>query len=244
MKICDGVDMLEITSVIRGAPNSIFPTLLWDAQMAVLVDAGFPGQLELIRAAIEQAGVPFERLSDVVLTHHDLDHIGSLVSLRAHLPGLRVWSSVVEQAYIQGEKRPLKLAQMQANLDALPEEQKAFYEMMDAAFQNSFSRVDRTLSENMELPVLGGVRVIDTPGHTFGHFSLYLPEEKILIAGDTLRVENGELGRPAPTINADQAMSLESLKKLAGLDISSVICYHGGLYQGRVSEKIAQLAEG
>jgi len=244
MKIHEGVEMLEITAAIRGTPTSIYPALLWDAQAAVLVDAGFPGQLELIRAALEQAGLPFERLTDVVITHHDLDHIGSLASIRAQRPGLRVWAGAQEQAYIQGEKTPLKLAQMRANLEALPAEQQAFFEVMRGAFQNSFTPVERTLVEGDLLPVLGGVRVIDTPGHTLGHICLYLPQAKVLIAGDALRVENGELGRPAPTLNADQALSLASLKKLAALDIETVICYHGGLYQGRPNERIAQLAEG
>ncbi|WP_330573610.1 MBL fold metallo-hydrolase, partial [Clostridioides difficile] len=37
------------------------------------------------------------------------------------------------------------------------------------------------------------LEVIPTGGHTRGHICLYLKESKVLIAGDLLQVENGEL---------------------------------------------------
>jgi glyoxylase-like metal-dependent hydrolase (beta-lactamase superfamily II) len=244
MKIFDGIEMLEISASVMGIENIIHPTLLWDGETVILVDTGFPNLLADIQTAVELAGVPFERLSDVILTHHDIDHIGSLASIRAARPAVRVLCGEVEKAYIQGEKRPLKLAQMEANLASLSAEYRAFHEKMDGAFQSSFARVDQTLADGEELPYLGGIQVINTPGHTHGHICLYLRQSKTLIAGDTLRVENGELVRPAPTLNADQTLSLESLKKLANYDLAAVICYHGGLFQGSANRRIAELAAG
>jgi len=40
-----------------------------------------PGQLQALRDACQQAGVPLERLTHVVLTHQDIDHIGGLPEL-------------------------------------------------------------------------------------------------------------------------------------------------------------------
>lgn len=242
MRMRDGVEMLEVAVNLRGTPGFIYPTLLWDSSQAILVDTGFPGQLQSVRAAVESAGVQFERLSTVILTHHDIDHIGGLAALREALPGLRVLSGEVERAYIQGEKTPLKLAQLEANLPHLPEEQKAIYAMMKAGFERSFAPVDQTVADGETLPWLGGIRVIDTPGHTLGHVCLYLPEVKVLVAGDALAVENGQMVPAAPVLNADQDLSRESLKKLARLDVEAVICYHGGLYQADPNRRLAELA--
>lgn len=61
MKIADGVEMLELEMNMMGHQSTINPTLLYDEQHAVLVDVGMPGQLEAIKAAIDKAGVPFDR---------------------------------------------------------------------------------------------------------------------------------------------------------------------------------------
>ena len=63
MKIADGVEMLEITADVLGKINTINPTLIWDNDTVILIDAGYPRQLPLIREAIEKAGVLLENLS-------------------------------------------------------------------------------------------------------------------------------------------------------------------------------------
>jgi glyoxylase-like metal-dependent hydrolase (beta-lactamase superfamily II) len=87
MRIANGVEMLEISGSVRGMPRTIYPTLVWDAETTILVDAGFPGQLLLFRQAIEAAGVAFDRLDLLIVTHHDIDHIGGLASIRDALQG-------------------------------------------------------------------------------------------------------------------------------------------------------------
>ncbi|RED27995.1 metallo-beta-lactamase superfamily protein [Brevibacillus brevis] len=46
--------------------------------MAVLIDTGFPVQMKDFRVAMEKVGVSFDKLKAVILTHQDVDHIGSL----------------------------------------------------------------------------------------------------------------------------------------------------------------------
>ena len=57
-EVADHVEMIELN--IEGF--KINPTLLWDDEMAILVDTGMPGQLSAIKAAMQQVGVPFEKL--------------------------------------------------------------------------------------------------------------------------------------------------------------------------------------
>jgi len=58
--------------------NIIHPTLLWDQEMTVLIDTGFPGQIEDLRMAMQKVGVSLDKLNLVILTHQDIDHIGCL----------------------------------------------------------------------------------------------------------------------------------------------------------------------
>jgi glyoxylase-like metal-dependent hydrolase (beta-lactamase superfamily II) len=239
------VKMLEVPVTMFGRPGVIYPTLIVDGETVVLVDSGYPGQLAPLQEAMRQEGVPFEQLKRVILTHHDIDHLGGLREILSQLPGqVRVLAHADEKAYIQGDKRPLKLAKMEANLEALPEPMKSFYPTFKRAFENASVPVDETLTDGEELPLCGGITVVFTPGHTLGHISLYARESKTLIAGDELCVENGVLSLAPAANNYDTELCRQSLKKLARHDIQTVICYHGGAYEQEANRRIAELAGG
>src|ERR687891_253238 len=72
-------------------------------------------------------------------------------------------------------------------------------------------------------------RIIFTPGHTPGHLSLYLERSKVLIAGDALRAERGSLTGPNPSMTLEMGTALQSLRRLADLEIDTIVCYHGGV---------------
>ena len=247
MQISNRVKMLRISANVLGGINIIYPTLLWDEDTAILVDAGYPGIHQKLLEAIEKAGVPFDKLSKVIITHQDIDHIGSLTNIiYSSSRKIEVISNELEKPYIQGEKRILKFTpEAIAKIDSLipadvPEERR---NAIKAVFENPpKAPVDQIVNDEEELPYCGGIIVINTPGHTPGHICLYHKQSKTLIAGDALMVIDGELSGPQNNVDTDQA--LHSLKKLAGYDINAVICYHGGLYKGNVNEQIAKLAYG
>ncbi len=236
--------MLDIAAHVLGMSQVIHPMVIWDHETVILVDSGFPGQVPQLREAMEKAGVPFEKINTVILTHQDIDHIGSVKSIRKELAHpITVLAHEEEKPYIEGKKTPLKVAQLEANLSALPEGMKATYQKLKVAFENSRTTVDRTLTDGEELPYGGGITVIHTPGHTLGHICLYLQKSKTLIAGDALEVEGGKLVMAPPSTNYDMNMCKQSLKKLTQYDIQGVICYHGGLYQRAPAQTIAALAK-
>ncbi len=245
MQIAPGIHMLDLPANAASHRSSIHPTLLADGDALVLVDAGYPGQLAQLRAAVEETGAPFERLTAVLLTHHDIDHLGGLAEIQKALPGqVKVLAGEAEKAYVQGDLRPLKLAPLEDHLDSLSEDLRAFYPKLKAAFQNSFVPVDQTLSDGQELPCCGGAQVVFTPGHTLGHICLYFPASQTLVAGDALRVDDGQLIQSPASTNYDAELYLQSLRKLAEYAVRTVVCYHGGLYQGEAAPRIAALADG
>lgn len=243
MKIVDGIYMLEISAEVMGAPSVINPTLICDNNTVILVDTGFPGQMAQIREAIEKEGVAFDKINMVILTHQDIDHVGSLSGIQKELPNsIEVLAHEEEKAYIQGEKLPVKVAQLQAQLNSMPKEMKTIYEKLKDFYENNKFNVDRTIADGEELPYCGGITVIYTPGHTPGHICLYLKRYKILIAGDALNVKGGLLGKAAQSATFDMDLNINSLKKLMKYDIETVICYHGGLYKDNVNKHIEEVA--
>lgn len=246
MKIADGVEMLEIPAILANGPGVIHPALLWDEEIAILVDAGFPGQLGQFRAAVEQAGVPWSRLGMVIVTHSDMDHIGGLAGLLKDAPRpIEVLAGEAEKPYIQAERPPIRLAQMEGQLDSFTGERRrqmqTLYDNLKTNYRKLGVRVDRTPADGEVLPYCGGITVIHTPGHTPGHLCLYHGPSKTLIAGDALNVADGRL-LPGPEFLAfDREEARRSLRKLAGYDVEKVICYHGGLYQDEANRRIGEM---
>ena len=83
--------------------------------------------------------------------------------------------------------------------------------------------LDRSVSERDIIEFAGRkIEVIETPGHTSGHISYHIPEEKLAFVGDTLFAMGcGRLFEEGP------AVMLASMKKLAVLPPeTTVYCGH------------------
>ncbi|MFB5567098.1 MBL fold metallo-hydrolase [Bacillus cereus] len=203
MEIAKGIEMLQL----EFQEFVIHPILLWNDEMAVLIDTGFPGQIEDIQVEMEKVGVSFDKLKVVILTHQDIDHIGSLPELLQRCrSNIKVYAHELDKPYIEGDLPLLK----DGNIENRPK-----------------GKVSDTVIDGQELPYCGGILILHTPGHTPGHISLYLKQSKILVAGDSMYSVNGVLGgvHAPTTLNIMEAR--QSLKKYLNLDIESVVCYHG-----------------
>lgn len=73
-----------------------------------------------------------------------------------------------------------------------------------------------------------GLQIVDTPGHTLGHISVFDPSNGVLVAGDALRTNSGSLTGSDPQYTADPTMAARSVKKLAQMDIKAILPGHGG----------------
>jgi Zn-dependent hydrolases, including glyoxylases len=248
MKIADGVEMLELTANMTGQVNSIYPVLLTEGNEAVLIDTGFPGQWEILQQAITAAGTDVSNITKIIMTHHDIDHIGNLSTLvKSSDHRAEVLAHEQEKPYIQGDLPPCKAsrAESQENNESFkhmsPEQRQAILKVFQN-FKMFTVPVDHTLQDREVLPWEGGITVIHTPGHTPGHICLYLSKSKVLIAGDALAVQNGCLVPGPAALNQDTELARRSLGKLADLDVSFVICYHGGLYTNGSGQRLGEIS--
>ncbi|MSQ41215.1 MAG: MBL fold metallo-hydrolase [Dehalococcoidia bacterium] len=85
----------------------------------------------------------------------------------------------------------------------------------------------RLLEDGDVLPVLGGLRVIHTPGHTPGSMCLLLERHQALFVGDMLLSNGKRLSRSLffPGSNAQDYR--QSLHRLAALEFQAVLQGHG-----------------
>jgi glyoxylase-like metal-dependent hydrolase (beta-lactamase superfamily II) len=236
MKLNDDIYMLALTMNMNGQSREFNPILILDARHGpTLVDTGLPGQASAIDAALAEAGLRMQDLKRIIITHQDLDHVGSLYDL-VRASGARVLAHAIEFAYIDGTRRPIKWTP--DLLEQMPQMRALIENWRPAA-------VDEHLQDGARLDLAGGVRIVFTPGHTPGHISLYLERTKTLLAGDALLADDGRLTgpNPSPLVTPDLALAHQSVRKLAQLDVQTIVCYHGGVIRVDANEQLRRVAQ-
>lgn len=234
--------VLQVDYSFGGRAGALYPVLLKSGRELVLVDGGYAGFLPLIEAAAGRHGLSLQALTGILITHHDIDHLGGIPEIREKYPAAKVYASAAEAPYISGARRSLRLQQAEALYDTLPEHERpgarAFQQLLASARPVP---VDVVLDEG-PVAFLEGAAVLATPGHMPGHISVYLPESKTVVAADAVVFEQGALDIAHPAFTLDLAAAVASVEKLARLDLRRLVCYHGGVVEGDIGTRLQQLA--
>lgn len=231
-------DPIFCLNLPRGS-GVLHPTLIADEAHVLLVDTGLPDTLDLLESELVRLGLSLERLSAVLITHHDLDHLGNLKALKERFPNLSVITSEGEVAFVEGCVPAQKLQDIESGRLVIGEDQKAWADNLAHRFPTLSTRVDDVVQDGDVLTVADGLEVIATPGHTLGHISLYHHATQTLISGDALNLKDGALSGPNPRMTHDLELARQSLKRLASYPIKRIIAFHGGVLEG--SDLQAQL---
>ncbi|MGN7358537.1 MBL fold metallo-hydrolase [Paenibacillus sp. SAF-054] len=237
MKLGHRIASMELYAQPDAAEPDYQPVLLWDESGATLVDTGNVGQLDQLTRAVQEAGLQLSDIKRIIMTHQDIDHVGNLAALTKAFPEIEVWAHPADIPYITGAKRIIKMTD--ERLSRMPETARSAILALFGELPSI--RISRELKDGETLPIHGGMRVIHTPGHTPGHICLYLPEEKLLLAADELRVVDGDLAGPAEAFTPNMEEAVQSMHKLTNLPLDSIFCYHGGLYDREPAVRIADL---
>lgn len=193
--------------------------LIEDKGTLTLVDTGLPGQEKGVFQAIQKMGYKTSDLTKVVVTHADFDHYGCLQAIRDGTQA-KVYASQIEaEAIRKGEQsRSLKPGFLF----------KVILSILSFFYPTKPVRADRMLQEGDVLPGLGGIEVIETPGHTPGHISLFSDQQRILFSGDALRASQEGKLMPSHGVNTwDEKLAWESVKKIANREPEIICCGHG-----------------
>jgi hydroxyacylglutathione hydrolase len=169
---------------------------------AMVIDPG--DQIEDILAILKAEKLT---LKQIVVTHAHIDHVGGAMKLKA-ATGAPILMNQNDQAL-------LKMLDMQA----------AWVGMKPPGPV----KIDEAVGEGRVLKI-GNVsaNVIHTPGHTEGSICLYFPEQKTLVAGDTLFA--GSIGRTdLPGGSFEKIMRSLHNQVLALPDETQVVPGHGSI---------------
>jgi len=219
--------------------GGIFGTGVWGANVYLLVgdrltlvDTGFKGRARQILRKVRQLGFSPSDIDSIIITHHHADHIGSLAKLKKST-GAKVLAHPADARYINGQLPPPGPAR------------PSWHDQITFALSRFFpvapSTVDQLVDEGSVLPVLGGLHVLHTPGHTPGSICLYLPEERVLIAGDLLS-HRFRLGLPSKTFTVDIEQEIRSIKRLESLDFD-ILCFgHGAPITHHARQAVRRLS--
>lgn len=122
-----------------------------------------------------------------------------------------------------------RAAQVSGRFETLMPDPGAFFSRLARVLSGPAHPVYGTLAEGDRI---GGLRVVETPGHTPGHLSFWGEEERVLILGDVLfhrhpvTLRRG-LAEPIRFATFDRQANLESARKVAALE-PRVICFGHG----------------
>jgi glyoxylase-like metal-dependent hydrolase (beta-lactamase superfamily II) len=188
-----------------------------------LIDTTISGSAKDIIALAESLRAPIRR---ILLTHAHVDHIGSVDSLAAALPGVTLATS----------ERSLPLLRKPADKSLRPgEPQKSFH----GGLPGITTPVTHTIEDG---ELFGSLRAIATPGHIPGHLAFLDERDGTLFAGDAL-VCVGRLSVcgwtpwyfPLPTfVMWSKPLALASARKLLDFPIQRYACGHGPIRAGGI----------
>jgi len=200
-----------------------------------LIDTGFKSSLPLVTKIIHEYRRSLTELKLVVITHNHLDHIGGLEQLRK----------------LAEVKVAMHCADITSNSTSIYARGSVFGVISRLPFSGSLknrliadvSQIDIKLEGGEVFDVLGGMRVINTPGHTPGSISLYFPLHKLLIAGDAIGYRSGRMQLPRKSVSCDMKQAAESIRKVSELDVEILCKGHGKPIMKNAGENLRSLVD-
>ncbi len=196
------------------------PYIIIDADGLTVIDAGLPRSEKKILAYIASLGRTARDVKRIILTHSDIDHVGGLAALKT-ATGARTYASKIEAEAIAAGKPSRGINPSGFSLRRL------MFALMRPFLKVAPFQVDEIVSDGQVLPMLGGLRVVESIGHTPGHISLFAPAVGVLFCGDSMVTDAKGIQGSRPGVTWDEAEAKESARKQSTLGASIVCSGHG-----------------
>jgi glyoxylase-like metal-dependent hydrolase (beta-lactamase superfamily II) len=202
MQLADGVYKVD---GVRAA--NVYLVAIDDGLL--VVDTGMPGNAQRIVAFIESIGHKPADLRYIVVTHSDMDHVGSVARLK-ELTGAKVAIHRLDGPILSGEQRSPKGGALGSMLSRLVKIQSV---APDVLLEDG----DR----------IGGLLVMHVPGHTAGSIVL-VRDDGVVFSGDALLSDNeGQVRPPRPRLALDLAQAQASAERIKALPTKLLCTGHG-----------------
>ena len=189
--------------------------LCYDDSGLCLIDTGMSAGAGKIKEALAEIGCAPGDITRILLTHADVDHVRGLASCWKQ-SNAAVYAGAESAAFIASGKSPQHLPGLMQKIS-------------DAIIRNPIVPAEAisVVREGDKIPVLGGLEVVATPGHTMDHLSFFSPQTGVLFAGDSLSTRNGRLQRTAPIMTNNEDAANRSALRLLAMTPIVYACGHG-----------------
>lgn len=174
------------------------------AEEITLIDTGLPKNGKGILNELKSMDIKPHDIKNILITHDDMDHVGSLALLEKD-SGAKIWASKEDIPHIIGE----------INRHAIKR------------ILNYIVKLEKP--ENIhpypEDGIVGDIKIINTPGHTVGHVCMLYKD--IMFVGDLFRTKNGEIITGPSLANWNNSILKESIVKIDEYNFKWICPAHG-----------------
>lgn len=188
--LTDGVWQVELRGV---------NAYLVDDDVPTLVDAGTPWDARALREALDEIDFAVSDIGRVLLTHYDLDHVGTLAQLTPEL-NAPVYAGAFDAAILTNRRRP-----------PITNHKGAFQRL--ASLLTTHPSIDVETVDDGE--TVGTFTAYHTPGHTPGHVAYVSAERRVGLLGDLVSESDGTLDASGWAMSYDTSDVRESIVRLS-----------------------------
>jgi len=220
-----GLDYLDLN--FQGRAEIIATAVLHGPAGVALVDPGPSTTMATLTAALDERGIRFSDVRQLLLTHIHLDHAGATGSITGRHPHIEV---LVHERGARHLADPSKL---------IASAERIYAEDMDRLWGEvlpvAASRI-RSLAGGETISVVGReLKVEYTPGHASHHVSYLDSASQIAFVGDTAGIRRGSgtfVMPPTPPPDIDLEAWRESEKKILAWEPDTLFLTHFGPFHG------------
>jgi glyoxylase-like metal-dependent hydrolase (beta-lactamase superfamily II) len=216
MEIAPGVHAVRLLNV--------YAFLIAEPRMT-LIDAGLIGSARRVQRYVHRIGRTLDDIARIICTHAHPDHIGGV----RELAGEREVEVLMHPADLDGLSVTLRDAVANRNRGQL------------IAYFTRHPGEATPVEDGQVLPILGGLRVVHTPGHTPGSICLYAERHKLLFVGDTLQVIRGKVTFASSVFSEDLPLARASVARMAELDVETIAFSHYPPWRDGANQVLAAL---